>query len=86
MNSRKRYRSFFNPKLSETDSEDNIKPNFGAYRRLIKGQRKLYWQLIMMGGMLKTEVDKLDTEEFYEAHAALAELNKDMKPQKKGGF
>ena len=36
--------------------------------------------------MLKTEVDKLDTEEFYEAHAALAELNKDMKPQKKGGF
>lgn len=34
---------------------------------------------------MKMEADKLDTEEFYEAYAALAELNKEMKP-KKGGL
>ena len=39
----------------------------------------MYWQLIMMGGISKTEVDELTTEEFYEAFAALQELNKDMK-------
>ncbi len=46
----------------------------------------MYWQLILMGGMLKTEVDRLDTEEFYKAYAALAVLNKEMKPKKKGGL
>lgn len=40
----------------------------------------------MLGGMAKNIVDKLDTEEFYEAYAALSELNKDMKPKKKGGL
>lgn len=46
----------------------------------------MYWQLIFLGDMLKMEVDKLTTDEFYEAYAALEELNKEMKPKKKGGL
>lgn len=84
MNFKRRYRNFFNPNLSETDAVGNVKPNFAAYRRMIKGQRKIYWQLILMGGMLKVEVDKLDNEEFHEAYAAFQVLNKEMN-KKKGG-
>lgn len=43
----------------------------------------MYWQLIMLGSMLKVEVDKLTTDEFHEAYAALQVLNKEVK--KKGG-
>jgi len=51
---------------------------------MIKGKKKMYWQLVMMSNIEKTAIDAMDTEEFYEAYAALQEINKDMKP-KKGG-
>ena len=44
----------------------------------------MYWQLVMMSNISKTEIDQMDTEEFHEAFAALQEIDKDMKP-KKGG-
>lgn len=47
---------------------------------MIKGERKIYWQLILEGGLQKSEVDKMTSDELFEAFAALSVLSK----QKRG--
>ena len=79
MSFRRRYARFFNPKKSKKDGEGNLKINYSAYRRMIEGQRKMYWQLVLMTGLLKMEVDKFGPEEFHEAYAAWQVLNDDVK-------
>lgn len=49
--------------------------NFPAYKRMIKGIRKIRWQLVFTGGMAKSEVDKLTIDELYEGYAALSVLS-----------
>ena len=47
---------------------------------MIKGDRKIYWQLILEGGLSKSEVDAMTFDEMLEAFAALSVLSK----QKRG--
>lgn len=37
--------------------------------------KKVYWQLILTGGLAKETVDKMTADELYEAYAALAVLS-----------
>jgi len=41
----------------------------------------LYWRLVYEGGILPSEVDRMDWDELLEANAAL-----DMFPRRGGGF
>lgn len=78
-NFKKKLGNIFDP--TKTITANDIKQvNIPAYKRMIKGERKIYWQLILEGGLQKSEVDKMTSDEMFEAFAALSVLSK----QKRG--
>lgn len=44
---------------------------------MIKGSKKIYWQLILEGGLQKSEVDKMTYDDMLEAFAALSVLSEE---------
>ena len=79
LNFKRKLGSFFDPtKIIQYADKKEI--NLSAYKNMIKGNRKIYWQLIFEGGLPKSEVDKMTFDEMLEAFAALSVLSK----QKRG--
>ena len=62
----------------KTETKKEIDWKF--YKRKIDGLNKIYWQLILEGGMAKTDVDSMTIDKMLEAFAALSVLSK----QKRG--
>lgn len=44
---------------------------------MIKGTKKIYWQLIFEGGLEKSEVDKMTFDSMLEGFAALSVLSEE---------
>ena len=61
--------------------------NDKAYKRLITGLNKRFWQVVYNGICMK-EASKMDADELLEAHAALRTINEEIRDEfenKEGG-